>query len=102
MESLSEKLKQAGDESFETWFERWYKNEDLENTLIVSAKKGFGGFNINVEYEEKYVQRRFLDSRFIPKLKERLGEGIKVSWEYKTTRGVFGGEIREGYISISW
>ena len=102
MESLSEKLKQVGDESFETWFERWYKEVDLENTLIVSAKKGFRGFNINVECEEKYVQRRFLDSRFIPKLKERLGEGIKVSWEYRTMRGLFGGEIREDYISISW
>lgn len=102
MKSLSEKLKQVGVESFETWFDRWYKEVDLENTLIVSAKKGFEGFNINVECEEKYVQRRFLDSRFIPKLSDSLGEGIKVSREYRTMTNLFGSERREDYISISW
>ena len=102
MESLSEKLKQVGDESFETWFDRWYKKTDLENTLMISAKKGFRCFHININREEEYIKRRFLDSIFIPNLKERLGEGIKVSQEYRTRRMFIGGEIREDYISISW
>ena len=35
MESLSEKLKQVDIESFETWFERWYKKRDLEHSLFM-------------------------------------------------------------------
>ena len=102
MENLSEKLKQVGIESFETWFERWYKNEDLENTLLVSAKKGFEGYKISIKDEEEETQRRMTDTRFIFKLREKLGKGIKVSLAEEKKYRLLGNEMTEYYISIIW
>lgn len=102
MKNLSEKLKQAGEESFETWFERWYEETDLENTLINSAEKGFEGYRISIKNEEEETQRRMTDTRFIFKLKEKLGKGIKVSLDEKKKYLLFGNETIEYYISIIW
>ena len=75
MESLSEKLKQVNVESFETWFDRWYKKRDLEHLLIVSSSKGFNKLSLYLNNETEYIQNRMLDKRFIPKLEKTLYDG---------------------------
>ncbi len=72
MESLIEKLKQAGDESFETWFERWYKKKDIEHLLLISSSKGFNKFRLYLNNKDEYTRNRMLDKRFIPKMKKNV------------------------------
>ena len=102
MESLIEKLKQAGDESFETWFDRWYKKRDLEHLLIVSSSKGFNKLSIYLNNETEYIKNRMLDKRFIPKLEKMLGAGINVYLEVVPRKNLLGFGIEDKYIFIEW
>ena len=102
MESLSEKLKQVGVESFETWFERWYKKTDLEHSLIISSSQGFNKLSIYLNNETEYIKNRMLDKRFIPKLEKMLGTGIKVYLEVVPRKNLLGFGIEDKYIFIEW
>ena len=102
MESLSEKLKQVGVESFETWFERWYKKIDLEHLLLVSSSKGFNKFHIYLNNEDEYTKNRMLDKRFIPKMEKMLGAGINVYLKVVERKNLLGWEIEDKYIAIEW
>ena len=102
MESLIEKLKQVGDESFETWFDRWYKKIDLEHLLIVSSSKGFNKFRLYLNNENEYIKRRMLDKQFIPKLKKMLGTGINVYLKVVPRKNLLGFGLEDKYIVIEW
>lgn len=102
MENLSEKLNQVGEESFETWFDRWYKKRDLEHLLIVSSSKGFNRLSIDINKENEYIKRRMLDERFIPKMEKMLGTGIKVYLKVVERKNLLGWEIEDKYIAIEW
>ena len=102
MESLIEKLKQAGDESFETWFDRWYKKIDIEHLLLISSSKGFNKFHIYLNNEDEYIKNRMLDKRFIPKLEKMLGSGINVYLEVVPRKNLLGFGIEDKYIAIEW
>lgn len=101
-ESLSEKLKQVGVESFETWFDRWYKKRDLEHLLIVSSSKGFNKLNLYLNNETEYIRNRMLDKKFIPKLKKMLGTGINVYLKVVPRKNLLGFGIADNYIVIEW
>ena len=102
MENLSEKLKQVGVESFETWFDRWYKKRDLEYLLIVSSSKGFNKLSIYLNNETEYIKNRMLDKRFIPKLENMLGTGINVYLKVVPRKNLLGFVIEDQYIFIEW
>ena len=102
MESLSEKLKQVGVESFETWFDRWYKKIDIEHLLIVSSSKGFNKFHIYLNNEDEYTKNRMLDKRFIPKMEKMLGIGINVYLKVVPRKNLLGFGIEDKYIFIEW
>ena len=102
MESLIEKLKQAGDESFETWFDRWYKKTDLERSLIISSSQGFNKLSIYLNNEDEYTKNRMLDKRFIPKMEKMLGIGINVYLKVVPRKNLLGFGIEDKYIVIEW
>ena len=102
MESLSEKLKQVGDESFETWFDRWYKKRGLEHSLVISSSKGFNKLSIYLNKENEYIRNRMFDKRFIPKLEKMLGTGINVYLKVVPRKNLLGFGIEDNYIVIEW
>lgn len=102
MKNLSDRLKQASNESFDRWFDRWYKKEDWEHRLTISSRKGFNAAYIDVDKKDVYTQRRMLDERFIPKFKAMLGYGIEVTIETDTKSNVLGMKKKENHINIKW
>ena len=102
MESLIEKLKQAGDESFEIWFDRWYEKCDWEHNLTIIASKGQNGTFIAIYKKEEYTKNRLLDERFIHKMKKMLGAGIEVSLKVETRKSAIFGSFDERFILIKW
>lgn len=114
--SLIEKIQETQNESFDKWFERWYEKQNLENTIIQLAAKGYGGYLIYIKRtwesvtdwnkERKYLVRRLRDKRTVEKIQEKLGEGLKVKYvnDEKTYDTVFGIKRHEQseYISIEW
>ena len=102
MESLIEKLKQVGDESFETWFDRWYKKIDLEHLLFISSSKGSNKLGIYLNNETEYIKNRMLDKRFIPKMEKMLGSGINVYLKVVPRKNLLGFGVEDKYIVIEW
>lgn len=47
--SLIEKIQEIQNESFDKWFERWYEKQNLEDTIIRSAGKGYEGYRISIK-----------------------------------------------------
>lgn len=88
--NLIDKVNEAGQESFDKWFERWYAKMNLENAIIQSAQKGYSAYRICIKgaydsypitKEKEYLNRRLRDERTVKKLMEILGEGFKVKYE---------------------
>lgn len=114
--SLIEKIQEIQNESFDKWFERWYEKQNLEDTIIQSAAKGYKGYLISIKEtwesesnwneKQKYLARRLRDKRTVEKIQEKLGEGLKVKYvnDEKTYTTVFGlkGREQSEYISIKW
>ncbi|HAP8954988.1 TPA: hypothetical protein IV340_001848 [Enterococcus faecium] len=114
--SLIEKIQETQNESFDKWFERWYEKQNLEDTIIKSAAKGYKGHCISIketwesasnwDEKQKYLLRRLRDKRTVKKIQEKLGEGLKVKYvnDDKTYDTIFGlkRHVRSEYISIEW
>ncbi|RBT33782.1 hypothetical protein EA73_01981 [Enterococcus faecium] len=114
--SLIEKIQETQNESFDKWFERWYKKQNLEDTIIKSAAEGYKGYCISIketwesisdwDEDQKYLVRRLRDKRTVKKIQEKLGEGLKVKYvnDDKTYDTYFGLKRHEQseYISIEW
>lgn len=102
--TFAEKLQKVEDEAFNKWFERWYRNMNIERKLMQSAQKGYKEYAIEVSYlgdDEKlqYIARRLRDNRTIPKLLEKLGE-VSIKRYRKAKKDIFGRTTYEDYIMI--
>lgn len=88
---LIDQVKNIQEESFETWFKRWYAKQNLDKKIIQSAQQGFSGFRITItDYYEskndfskkrKYENRRLRDERTVEKIRKELGEGFDVTYK---------------------
>ncbi|SFH68769.1 hypothetical protein [Pisciglobus halotolerans] len=91
--SLIDEVISVDKESYNLWFERWYKKMDIESQIIEMAKQGISTANIFIKktdekestWDDKkvYLVRRLRDKRTTKKIKERLGDGFDVVWEEK-------------------
>lgn len=113
--SLINRLRDIQEESYNKWFERYWKNLNLENKIIQSAQKGYKAFSIGIRdgteienqltEDEIYITRRLRDSRTVGLIQEKLGEGftVKLIQDPYTVRlfGIGFNRIKE-YILISW
>ncbi|MBO0438926.1 hypothetical protein [Candidatus Enterococcus ikei] len=113
--SLIDQINKVTDESFEKWFERWYKKLNLETRIIKDAQKGFTSIKIYIKKEDEnesyfgtkqsYYVRRLRDDRTVKFLKEKLGSGFQVEHKEQTREGkIFGLMIyrTSEWINISW
>lgn len=113
--SLIDEINKAKEESYEKWFERWYKKLNLENKILQSASEGYSGYTISIKqrYEsesewnknKKYLARRLRDKRTVENIQNKLGEGLKVKYVSNVHEGKLLGISTtkfEDYISINW
>lgn len=111
---LIDKVREAQEESFDKWFDRFWKKSDLEKNIVSFAEQGYKATHIEIQGENEvldtkkaYRARRLRDLRTVEKIQEKLGEGFKVKHEVesKTYRNFFteGSHTKESdYILISW
>jgi len=83
--SLIEELKNTSNQSFDTWFDRWFEKSNFPDVFKKSAQQGYSGFVIELRRttplpeKEEYLNRRLRDPRTVTKLKEKL-VGINVEF----------------------
>lgn len=71
MTNLVKKIRKADERAFNTWFNRWEKQYQLENQVLQSASKGYSAVKIfDSDNCDDYQKRRFTDTRFIKRLRE--------------------------------
>lgn len=72
MANLAQKANKVDQRAFNTWFNRWIKQADLEHKILVSAAKGMKYFTVCElnRTGDKYLELRFNDSRFLLRLRE--------------------------------
>lgn len=113
--SLINQIRDVQKESYNKWFERYWRDLNLENKIIQSAQKGYSAYSIKImdgsesinqlSEEKLYTIRRLRDSRTVELLQEKLGEGftVKLIQDPYTVR-LFGIEFNrmKEYILISW
>lgn len=100
--SLIDEIKQQDQESYDKWFERWYKKENLEKEIKQAAMEGYKGFIIDIEPKVPYLKRRLCDDRTTKRIEEKLGEGFTVYY-FRNARKF--GDWTTGYdekIHIKW
>lgn len=100
--TLSEKLKSAGRESHRKWFDRWFLKNNVEKRMMESASKGYQSSTIRVDNQEEYLKNRLSDKRTIEKLKERLGQGIDITFKEEHSKNLLGWPVYKSYILIKW
>ena len=100
---LIEEIQDIQKESHEKWFERWYKEQDLENRLKISASQGYTSRYIAVsDVDNSYLKRRLSNHNTIKLLKDKLGEGFEVRLEKDVRESILGLKIHRSYITITW
>lgn len=111
---LIDKVREVQEESFDKWFERFWKKSNLEKNIVSFAEQGYKATHIEIQGENEvldaakaYRARRLRDLRTVEKIQEKLGEGFKVKHEVesKTYRNLItkGNYTTESdYILISW
>lgn len=112
---LIDQVINAQEESFYTWFNRWYAKKNLDKDIIESAQQGFSGFRINItDYYEskndfskkrKYENRRLRDERTVEEIRKKLGEGFDVNYRKDVQKSkLFSLEISRtsDWIEIRW
>ena len=101
--TLIDEIKSSQKESHEKWFERWYKKENLENDIRISAQKGYTGFRIQVSEErDSYLRLRLSNNETLSLLKEKLGEGFTVKLKEIRGENILGMKTYKSYIQILW
>ena len=103
--TLFDEVQQLGSESHAKWFERYFKNYDLEHKIKISAQKGHTGYLINVMLvKDEYLQRRLNDNRTLEMLKTRLGEGFSVGYQLTYSKNILTGQeyVSNKKIHITW
>ena len=113
--SLINQIRDIQEESYNKWFERYWKNLNLENKILQSAQQGYKAFSIGIRdgteienqstEDEIYILRRLRDPRTAGLIQEKLGEGftVKLIQDPYTVRlfGIEFNRIKER-IFISW
>lgn len=105
--SLVEELKSTNDNSFNTWFERWYEKNNLPSKLKKSAQQGYSGYFIELRWtapvseSDEYLNRRLRDPRTVTKLKEKL-PGISIEFVKEQNTGLFGLKYTTEKLEFSW
>ena len=102
---LFDEVQQLSSESYDKWFERYFKKYDLEKVIKESAMQGYSGHLISVlKVKDDYTRRRLDDERTLEKIKELLGDGFKVEYHSTYSKNIFTGEdfITNKQIHITW
>lgn len=103
--TLFDEVQQLSSESHAKWFERYFKEYDLEHKIKVSAQKGYTGHLIPVmSIKDEYLQRRLNDERTLEMLRERLGEGFSVRYQLTYSKNILIGQeyVSNKKIHITW
>lgn len=96
--SLKEELQQANELAYNTWFYRWLKKYALEDKLHDAAMEGYEAitiFNLRNYSQDsdkgKYLIKRFMDNRFVEKLKKAYPSlKFEVIDEEQTKKNILG------------
>lgn len=105
--SLVEELKSTNDNSFNTWFDRWYEKNNLPSKLKQSAQEGYSGYCIELRRttplseRDEYLNRRLRDPRTVVRLKEKL-PGIRVEFVKEQATGPFRLRYTTEKLEFSW
>ena len=71
MTNLAEKARKTDDRAFNTWFNRWNEQYQLEKQVLQSASKGYNSLVIfNSDHANDYERRRFTDARMMKRPQE--------------------------------
>lgn len=103
--TLFDEVQQLSSVSHAKWFERYFKEYDLEYKIKVSAQKGYTGYLIPVmSVKDEYLQRRLDDTRTLEMLRERLGKGFSVGYQLTHSKNLFTGQeyVSNKKIHITW
>lgn len=103
--TLFDEVQKLSSESYEKWFERYFKKYNLEKIIKESAKQGYTGNLMSVlKVGDDYTRRRLDDERTLEKIKELLGDGFKVEFRLTYGKNILTGErfIANKQIHIAW
>ena len=104
--TLFDEVQQLSSKSHAKWFfERYFKEYDLEYKIKVSAQKGYTGHLIPVmSVKDEYLQRRLDDTRTLEMLRFRLGKGFSVGYQLTHSKNLFTGQeyVSNKKIHITW
>jgi hypothetical protein len=103
--TLFDEVQQLSSESHAKWFERYFKEYDLDHKIKVSAQKGYTGYLIPVmSVEDEYLQRRLDDKRTLEMLRNRLGEDFSVGYQSTYSKNILTGHeyLSDKKIHITW
>lgn len=103
--TLFEEVQQLSSESYDKWFERYFKKYQLEEKIKQSAKQGYSGYLIHVmTLSDEYTKRRLADERTLVRLRELLGDGFKVDFKLFYSRNIFTNRdyVSDKKIHITW
>ena len=103
--TLFDEVQQLSSESHSKWFERYFKEYDLEHKIKVSAQQGYTGHLINVlSVRDEYIKRRLDDTKTIEAIKQLLGPGFLVEYKLYYSKDLFSGSeyVSDKKIHISW
>lgn len=103
--TLFDEVQQLSSESYDKWFERFFKKYDLEQKIKVAAQKGYTDYLIDIwSVGDKYLQNRLEDERTLKKIRELLGAGFTVKHKVYLSKNIF---TRQDFVSnkkihITW
>ena len=103
--TLFDEVQQLSSKSHAKWFERYFKEYDLDHKIKVSAQKGYTGYLIPVmSVKDEYIQRRLDDTRTLEMLRNRLGEGFSVGYQSTYSKNILTGQeyLSDKKIHITW
>lgn len=103
--TLFDEVQQLSLESHAKWFERYFKEYDLDHKIKVSAQKGYTGYLVDAMSDKnEYLQRRLCDERTLEMLRERLGEGFLVGYQSTYSKNILTGQeyLSDKKIHITW
>lgn len=104
---LVDELNNYKNQAFDTWFDRWFKKEDLPKYFKRAAQQGYSGCQIKLKKtipmseEAEYLNRRLRDPRTVEKLKNEF-PGIKVEFVTEKKTGLFGMTSTTEKLEFSW
>lgn len=103
MNNMAKKLTKAKQQSFDTWFNRWVENTQLEPRLMKAARQGYASV---IVYDrsgdmDAYQRRRFQDDRFLERLRALLPD-LHVEVRQYQTKNILGLPVSVYQVVVSW